>query len=662
LTPRKPQQAPPLSKNLKWAFLALLFVVTVIYAAHFNSEFHLDDIHTTVQNPWIRDLHNLPKFFTDTDTSGVLAANRVFRPILTTSLAFDYWLGGGLKPVAFHASNLFWFLVLLTMIFLLCRKIFQTIMPPVVSNAGSDWAALFAAALYGLHPAMAETVSYVIQRSEIYSTLGVAAGLAIYILAPGQRKYCLYLIPVAIGILTKPPALVFPFLLFAYLTLIEGADRKAAAIRSLPALALTVILGVLSNAMTPHGFTPGAGSVFAYRITQPAVLMRFFRVFFLPAGLTADTDRVAYTTLADPGATLGFGFIAAILVWAWWTARRRETRPIAFGVVWFLVASLPTAAFAVAEVENDHRMFFPFVGLTIAVVWTATLWLARHSVKPSIAVPVCGLALAGCAYGAWTRCDVWMTEESLWHDVTVNSPRNGRGWMNYGLTLMARGDYAGALDCYLHALQFTPNYTYLETNLGIAYGGLHNDAEAKKHFLRAIQLAPEEASAKYFYARWLNQTGQPTEAILFLEAGIRENPSYTDDYYLLMQILADRGDSSGVRQTANRLLALFPNDATAASWLTRGEDPNVTPETYLNQSLALYTAHDYEGCIAKARKALALRPAYAGAWNNIGAAYNALGKWDEAIEAEKEAIRLDPNSQLAKNNLAWSQAQKAAHK
>jgi len=35
-------------------------------------------------------------------------------------------------------------------------------------------------------------------------------------------------------------------------------------------------------------------------------------------------------------------------------------------------------------------------------------------------------------------------------------------------------------------------------------------------------------------------------------------------------------------------------------------------------------------------------------------------KWDEGIHAEQEAVRLDPDFQLAKNNLAWAQQQKAA--
>jgi hypothetical protein len=35
-----------------------------------------------------------------------------------------------------------------------------------------------------------------------------------------------------------------------------------------------------------------------------------------------------------------------------------------------------------------------------------------------------------------------------------------------------------------------------------------------------------------------------------------------------------------------------------------------------------------------------------------------MGRWDEAIEAAREALRLKPDFQLARNNLAWSESQK----
>ena len=57
--------------------------------------------------------------------------------------------------------------------------------------------------------------------------------------------------------------------------------------------------------------------------------------------------------------------------------RRREHRPISFGIFWFLGALAPTSLFVLSEVENDHRIFFPFVGLMLSVTWSAFLIVSR---------------------------------------------------------------------------------------------------------------------------------------------------------------------------------------------------------------------------------------------------------------------------------------------
>ena len=68
---------------------------------------------------------------------------------------------------------------------------------------------------------------------------------------------------------------------------------------------------------------------------------------------------------------------ALLLAIGFWCIRRREHRPIAFGIFWFFCASAPTSLFVLAEVENDHRMFFPFVGLMLSVTWALALVVYR---------------------------------------------------------------------------------------------------------------------------------------------------------------------------------------------------------------------------------------------------------------------------------------------
>ena len=643
--------------------VVLLAGVLVAYANHFENTFHFDDSHAVVDNPYIRDLRNVPLFFADAKTFSNLPANRTYRPLVTLSLAIDYWIAKGLKPIYFQASTFVWFLVQLLLMQALFRKICDTVFP----HPGNQWVTWFAAALYGLHPANAETVNYVIQRGDVYSTLGVVSGIAIYVLRPRWRRSGIYLLPVAAGLLSKPPALVFPAILFVYIVLFENAKPREALKKCLLSLAVVGFFAILTAAMTPRSFTPTAGSAYAYRITQPVVALRYLRNFFLPNRLSADTDFTPIASIFDGYALVGFVFIGMVVLAAWWCGRKREWRPVAFGLWWFLLALLPTALFPLAEVENDHRMYFPFVGLVIAACWPVALWLYRMQSATlrlrMVTAASCVLILAAAATGVRERNRVWRTDESLFYDVTVKSPHNGRGLMNYGLTQMSQGKTERALDYFERALVWTPNYYSLEINLGIA-NGLLNRVDAERHFQRAIELDPQEAASHYFYARWLNQKGRGPDALTHLQLALTANPDHLPSRYLLMECAASQGDWARVSATAATTLQLLPSDPMALRYLSMAsaarpvaQEPQ-SPQDYLNLSLRCYREARYRDSIAAANAALRLKPDYAEAYSNVAAAYAAMQQWDDAIRAAREAVKLNPDFQLARNNLAWAEEQK----
>jgi tetratricopeptide (TPR) repeat protein len=664
--------------------LALLAFSAIVYANHFQNDFHFDDEHTVVNNPYIRSLSNLPRIFTDGRTFSTFPTHQVYRPLVTASLAIDYWLGGGLKPLAFHASTFFWYLIQLALMFLLFDKIFELAAP---DWEGNRWAAAFAAALYGAHPAMAETVNYIIQRGDLYSTLGVVAGLYLYAAWPPRhsvRRFHLYLIPMALAQLSKPPALVFPVLLFAYIRLFEREPSDPRPIpvgktflRILPSLFVTVALLVLQARMVAATYAPTIGTALAYRITQPYVAAKYAAEFFLPLWLSADTDLTPFTSAADPRALLGYAAVIVFIGLAWLASRRPQTRPIAFGWIWFLVTLAPTSLFPLAEVENDHRMFFSFVGLAMAIAWTVALALRRWAAELPRAA-VAGVAVCVlCAYGwgAHVRNQVWHTDEGLWLDVTGKSPKNGRGLMNYGLTQMAQGKSERALDYFERALAYTPNYFTLEINLGIANGELNRDAEAERHFFRAIQLAPNDSQTHFYHGRWLWKKGRAYEALLELKTAAELNPASLDPRYLEIEIYAAQGNWPAVTAAANQVLALAPADPSALQYLARARTgstqlqaaeqlvrTNPTPENFVDLSLLYHQSGRYQECIDAARQAINLRPNYPEAWNNIAAAYEATSQWSKAVEAAREAVRLKPDFQLAKNNLAYSESQLALAK
>src|SRR5882724_7105442 len=103
--------------------LALCLVVLIAYSNHFQNGFHFDDFHTVTGNPFIRDLHNVPRFFTHPEMFSTMPDHATWRPITSISLAVDYWLGKGLKPFYFQLSTFLWFVLQVVLLWFLFLRL-----------------------------------------------------------------------------------------------------------------------------------------------------------------------------------------------------------------------------------------------------------------------------------------------------------------------------------------------------------------------------------------------------------------------------------------------------------------------------------------------------------------------------------------------------------
>ena len=514
---------------------------------------------------------------------------------------------------------------------------------------------------------MAETVNYAIQRGDLFCTVGCIGALVVYAVYPERRRFGLYLLPLSFALLSKPPAAVFTFLLFFYVFFFEAAAGTGRLRKSLtailPSTAVVAVLMVLQSVMTPHTFMPSIIPPWDYRLTQPFVWARYAAELFLPIHLNVDSDLGAFERL-NAFAALGLCFLLALCIAIAFCARRRTLYPIAYGLIWFVVTQLPTSLYPLSEVENDHRMFFSFPGLILAVVWAAKLtwdgWLGatiRQRARPWAAGCLV-LALGGYAWGVHVRNQVWRTEDSLWLDDVEKSPHNGRGLMIYGLTLMNKGAYPEALAYFTQALRYTPNYSTLEVNLGVVNGAMNRNAEAQQHFARAIALTPNDDQAHAFYGRWLAQTGRTQEAVDQMKLAITLNPARPFAHEELLAVYSQSGQSAALHAAALETLQAVPGDAVATEMLTH--PPSSTAAALINTSLDQYRQGKYQESIQSAQNALQLDPKSAEAYNNIGAAYGAMQQWNQGIENEQAALRLQPDLQIARNNLALFAQKKTA--
>ncbi len=680
-----------MKKQPFWLYILLMMVLCIItYSNHFYNGFHFDDSHTIQNNAYIRSIDNIPLFFKDGSTSSTLPQNQSYRPVVTTSLAFDYWLGNGYNLFYFHLSTFILFLLQGLLMVLFYTRIFNISAPGSKRNA---YIALIAVTWYLLHPAIAETVNYIIARADLQSTLAVILAFVLYQYSAVCRKFYLYLIPVIIGALAKPPAIMFAPIFFAYILLFDerlslydifkkSRFKQLIAVikKTLPAFICCLLLYWLQGRLTPKTWEAGGSSPRLYLITQPFVILHYFRMFFIPDALSADTDWQLLTNIIDLRFLAGIVFILMMTVIAVVTSKKANQRPISFGIIWFFMALIPTSSIIpLAEVLNDHRMFFPFVGLAISVSWAIGLLLkkmsplfSKHITRYKIAgVIILSLILSGYAYATYQRNEVWHTEESLWHDVTVKSPGNGRGLMNYGLSKMATGDYVTADIYFEKALKLLPAYPNLYTNIGILKAATGHAGEAEVYFKKALWYGSTYPDMYLYYGRFLNEQGRYPEAALNLQKALALAPANSYARTLLMDVYQNSGNWDALKQLALNTIRLAPENKEAEKYLEAANkrkskldikaelaEQSPTAAKYLNLSLAYFNNGDFEKCIVAADKALTLKPNYDLAYNNICAAYNHLQEWDKAIIAGQKGLKINPGNQLLKNNLAVSYAGK----
>lgn len=655
----------------------LLLAVLLVYSNHFDNDFHFDDSHTIVNNVYIRDLSNIPAFFTDASTFSSLPSNQSYRPVLSSSLALDHFLGGGLKRTWFHGTSFLLFCLQGVLMYFFFRRLLRL---SGWNNSFASQLSLVAVAWYLLHPVQAETVNYLIARGEILSTVFLLAALLVWPADQNWKRIIGSLILVSVGALSKIPAVLFAPLLLLFLWMFregKGSLFRDLSFRQLsvvwPAWLVSAALYLFIRKMEPN-WVPGGESAWNYLITQPCVILHYFISLFIPFWLSADTDMVVLDSVLDWRFMSGILFILVLILSALRLSRIRELRPASFGIFWFLLTLLPTSSFIpLSEVMNDHRMYLPFVGLILAVVVMAG-YLVRASPslrKTLLWIPV-GVVLSAFGYGTYQRNNVWDSDESLWKDVTDKSPKNARGLMNYGLSLMKKGEIARAEDHFRKGLALWPHYPYLHINMAIAQFAQQRVDSAEIHFRKALELAPALPEAYYYYAASLTNLGREEEAIGLLQQCLQLAPAHAEARQLLMLLYYNRLEFDKLKSLAEKTLTILPDDPQTLQMLQlAGEGKSKimvlqeqlaaqpTPEGYLSLSLEFHKEGKFIECIEAAHKALVLKPDYSLAWNNICSAYNQLGEWDKAIEAGEKAVSLDPHSQLAKNNLEWALLNKA---
>ncbi|NOZ23361.1 MAG: tetratricopeptide repeat protein [Planctomycetes bacterium] len=258
------------------------------------------------------------------------------------------------------------------------------------------------------------------------------------------------------------------------------------------------------------------------------------------------------------------------------------------------------------------------------------------------------LAEARTNLGAALLRKGWV-EEAISHyrtNVEMN-PTDPTAHFSLGCALAEAGKLDEAIACYSEALRLKPDYVHAHNNLGGVWLAKKNAAKAIEHYRAALRIQPSDEWAHFNLGRALAIQGKDNEAIAEYNKAIQLDPRDPQAHYDLAALLARQGDFARAIQHLTEAHRLRPNaidPADRLAWLLA-----TCPDPALR---------DGPRAVALAERACQLtRQRDPRLLDALAAAYAEAGRFDDAVQTGKRALRLIEGhsnrlSTLERNELA----------
>jgi tetratricopeptide (TPR) repeat protein len=193
-----------------------------------------------------------------------------------------------------------------------------------------------------------------------------------------------------------------------------------------------------------------------------------------------------------------------------------------------------------------------------------------------------------------------------------------------------------AYDSFLRGIEYRRRFTK-EANI-----------QARQMFEKAVALDPQYAEAyvglgaTYYlewHWRWSADPQSLERAFELAQKAVALDDSLPGARSLLSNVYAEKQQSDQAIVEGERAIALDPNNANS----------------YVVQAEVLMLAGRPEDALRAVEQAMRLNPRYPPVYlNELGLAYNFIGRYAEAVATLQEAIRRNPNFLAAHSNLAYS--------
>ncbi|HEY3838351.1 MAG TPA: tetratricopeptide repeat protein, partial [Bryobacteraceae bacterium] len=507
--------------------IALSLATLAVYARVGGYDFvNFDDALYVADNPAVRA--GLTPASIRWAFTGVVASN--WHPVTLLSLMLDEQLFG-LHPEAHHLMNVLYHVLAALTLYLLMLRATQARGPSA-----------FAAFIFALHPLHVESVAWIAERKDVLSTLFFFLALYAYIFyteMPTVRRYLLVAGLFALGLMSKPMLVTFPFvlLLFDYWPLRRFALPKVLW-EKLPLLALSAAASFVTyRVQQTTGAVADTASLDGRLANALITYLLYIRQTVWPVHLIVFYPQPKFILATRAGVALLV--LLAITVMA---VRFRRTRPYwVTGWFWYLGTLVPVIGVVTVGQQShaDRYTYIPMVGLTLMAAWTAVDLVARRPrLKPAVlgAAVFCAVA---CAAVSWRQVGYWQNSETLYDHAIEVVPDNWLAHSNLGAYLMNFPERSSdTLEHLETAIRVHPGYAQAENNLALCLARANLCSAAIPHFEAALRSKPDLVQAHNNLAMCQIEGGQYGPAIAHLTTALRMQPEYAEAYFNLASALS----------------------------------------------------------------------------------------------------------------------------
>ena len=249
----------------------------------------------------------------------------------------------------------------------------------------------------------------------------------------------------------------------------------------------------------------------------------------------------------------------------------RRRYPLAcFGILMFLIFLAPTSSIVpIDDSLVERRMYLPLLGL-ILVGCEAVSHLSRRTA-------CCILALSALLFGklCYDRNQLWGKPEKLLELAAAQSVYNPRPLLNFTEVLIRQDRCALAVPYLVRAERRLPDNYYLNAAWGRTLACLGQYPQAMDRLRRAARLQP---CGQVF--EWMGlvygQMGLPEESKLALQKAVELAPDSASAHGSLALSYEKNNDLAAAEEEYGRALALNQNDTWAQTGLLRVHRAKIT--------------------------------------------------------------------------------------